>query len=78
MYMFHLNIFSRVMKNPFNHPPGPFSGQEGAFYQRGKSCIWGIPPDPCQRGFAPLDFPFSVFSNLLGKIPTISFWGLFI
>jgi len=53
MYMFHLNIFSRVMKNPFNHPPGPFSGQEGAFYQRGKRLYLRNTPRPLPEGLRP-------------------------
>jgi hypothetical protein len=50
---FNIRMPSRIMKNPFDHPPNPLPSQEG-----GKDYIWGTPPDPCQRGKAPLDSPF--------------------
>ena len=51
------------MKNPFDHPPAPFPGQEG-----GRDHIWGHPQTPAKgaspllRG-APSGLPF--FSSLL-------------
>ncbi len=36
-----------------HHPPGPLPGRKG----EDNNDLWGTPPDPCQRGCAPLDSP---------------------
>ena len=67
---------SRVMKNPFDHPPDPLPSQEGAFCGRGERLYLGNTPRPPPEGAplrrgrplrrgTPSGLPF--FSNLLEK-----------
>ncbi len=42
------------LKECSDHPPTPFLGRKGHNNE-----LWGTPPDPCQRGCAPLDSPLT-------------------